>query len=51
MYKDSKTSKKSRSKCESKLSDEDLQICNFDTLCEDEKKNESKHIFTPYPAV
>ena len=47
MSKESKTSKKSRGKSESKLSDEDLQICNFDDLCEEEKKNESKHILIP----
>jgi len=47
MSKESKTSKKSRSKCESKLSDEDLQICNFDNICEAEKKNDSKHILIP----
>ena len=47
MSKESKTSKKSRSKCEAKLSDEDLQICNFDDLCEEEKKNDSKHILIP----
>jgi hypothetical protein len=47
MYKESKTSKKSRSKNENKLSDEDLQICNFDNICEDEKKNDSKHILIP----
>ena len=47
MSKESKTSKKSRSKSESKLSDEDLQICNFDTICEAEKKNDSKHILIP----
>ena len=44
---DSKTSKKSRSNNESKLSDDDLQIANFDNLCEDEVKNESKHILIP----
>ena len=47
MSKESKTSKKSRGKSEPKsasrapkgaqLSDEDLQICNFDDLCEEEK--------------
>ena len=55
MHKDSKSSRKSRSKsrkggeahCESKLSDEDLQICNFDNICEDEQKNDSKHILIP----
>ena len=47
MHKDSKSSNKSRSMNESKLSDEDLQICNFDNLCEDEKKNDSKHILIP----
>ena len=47
MSKESKTSKKSRSKCESKLSDEDLQICNFDNICEAEKVNDSKHILIP----
>ena len=44
----SKSSKKSKTKSnESKLGDDELQICNFDNLCEQEEKQESKHILIP----
>lgn len=43
----SKSRKSRESKCENKLDDDELQICNFDNLCEEETKNESKHMLIP----